>query len=59
MVQFTLSHNYRETNLIADWLAKFEHELPSYITWQSPPSSNLKATMGADLMGRALVRRGA
>ena len=57
MTQVTLSHNFREANLAADWLAKLGHKLPSLTIWESLPSPELTAILKDDLIGRALVRK--
>ena len=57
LLQVTISNNYRKANLATDCLAKLGHILPAFTTWESSPSTELKDTMGADPMGRALMRR--
>lgn len=57
LTQVFLSHNFREANLAADWVAKLGHKLSTLSIWESPSSPELRVILYDDKMGRALVRR--
>lgn len=58
LTQVFLSHNFREANLAADWVAKLGHKLSTLCIWESPSSPELRVILYDDKMGHALVRRG-
>ena len=58
MIFVSISHVYREANMVADWLAKAGQTMfHSKISWETSPPQELGDIMVADRIGRALVRR--
>ena len=58
MTYVSISHVYREANMVADWLSKASQSLlNTEVNRDSSPPQELSDIMQADRIGRTLVRR--
>ena len=57
-VQVTITHIFRETNMVADWLSKFGHSITDTFMTDLCFSLCLNQITADDFIGRTLMRRG-
>ena len=52
-----VNHIYREANIAADWLAKYDHSITGQKVTVDPGNSDFRRVISDDMLGDSLVRR--
>ena len=57
-IQLKVTHIFREVNMAADWLSKFEHSITASFSSDIFFSPYLRVILANDIVGRTLMKRG-